>query len=392
MRWLPLDYPIRNLRRRPVQTLLTGLASCLVAGVLVATVSFVSGLEQSFADQGKKDTAILLSTAAMRDLVRSAISPAVADLVAGDVKAVRVINGTPAVSPEIHMGTNLRLGGEPAEGAADPVYAAFVRGVTARAFLVHDDVTLLDGRLPGPGEVLVGRLVAAKIGVPEQRLRTGAKLRFEGGEFVISGTFAAPGTTTESEIWAPLKELMGHARRDDISAVFVRVTDPDAVADVEVFAQRRLDLELVCIPSTVYYSELVAYFEPIRGLAWAMAVMIALTVVFTGANTLNTVVQDRINELATLLALGYSGAALVASLLVEALLLSAAGGLVGLIAAGWLVSESTFRIGMGAFALRVGGASVLIGFAGVLLLGLLGTLPAGTRVLRIPVATALKED
>ena len=45
-----------------------------------------------------------------------------------------------------------------------------------------------------------------------------------------------------------------------------------------------------------------------------------------------------------------------------------------------------------AFSLEVGGAAVLTGFLGVLLLGLFGTLPAGARVLRLPVADALKED
>jgi putative ABC transport system permease protein len=123
-----------------------------------------------------------------------------------------------------------------------------------------------------------------------------------------------------------------------------------------------------------------------------MALMIALTVVFTGANTLNTSVQDRINELATLRALGFPGSALVWTLLAEALLLAAAGGLVGLIVSSLLVSGSTFRIAMGAFSLQVGGAAVLTGFLGVLLLGLFGTFPAATKVLRLTVAEALKED
>ena len=177
-----------------------------------------------------------------------------------------------------------------------------------------------------------------------------------------------------------------------MSAVFVRMADPDLLEDVEVFAGRRLDLELLYLPSRDYYKELAAYFRPIQTLAWLMALMIALTVVFTGANTLNTAVQDRITELATLRALGYSGTALVLSLFVEALLLAAAGGLAGLLGAQLLISGTAFRIGMGAFSMEVDGTAVLSGFAGVLLLGLCGTLPAGTRVLRMPVAVALKGD
>ncbi len=392
MRTLPLDYPVRNLGRRPVQTLLTGFACALVAGVLVSTVAFVTGLKDSFTDLGRSDTTILLSTSALRDLLRSAISPAVADLVSADVDGVLQVHGTPAVSAEIHMGTNVRLSGTSAPGTETPAHAAFVRGVTDRAFLVHEAVTIVEGHLPGPGEVLVGRLVAAKLGVDPALLRNGSKLWFEGAEFEVAGTFAAPGTTTESEIWAPLRELMGHAKREDISAVFVRMEDPDATEDVGVFAQRRLDLELIAIPSQTYYGELASYFGPMRSLAWAMALMIALTVVFTGANTLNTSVQDRINELATLRALGFPSSALIGTLLAEALLLAAAGGLAGVVLASLLVTGITFRIAMGAFTLNVGGAAVLTGFLGVLLLGLFGTIPAGTRVLRLPIAQALKED
>ena len=57
LRLLPLDYPVRNLNRRPMQTLLTVLACAMVAGVLVATVSFVRSLERSFSEQGRSDTA-----------------------------------------------------------------------------------------------------------------------------------------------------------------------------------------------------------------------------------------------------------------------------------------------------------------------------------------------
>ncbi len=386
MRLLPIDYPIRNLGRRPSRTFLTGLACALAAGVLVAVVSFVNGLEASFSSQGRPDVALLLSTSAQRDIIRSAISPAVADLVAADIDGIAKVHGVAAVSPEIHMGTNVRL------GQSDEVHAGFVRGITDRAFLVHDRVTLVEGRLPGSGEVLVGSLVAKKLGVSDDQVAVGRTVRIENGTFRIVGRFRAPGTTIESEIWAPLNELKARAQRDDISCVFARVREPDTITDIDVFTQRRLDLELSTIRTDVYYAELASYFAPIRALAWIMAIMIATTVVLTGANSLNTTVQDRIRELATLRAIGYGGAALVTSLLIEALLLAAAAGMTGLVLARIAVQNTTFQIGMGAFALEVGGAAILAGFSGVLLIGLLGTLPASVRLLRMHVATALVED
>jgi putative ABC transport system permease protein len=388
---LPFDYAVRNLGRRRLRTLLTGLSSALVAALVVATTSFVRGLESSFAGAGQPDVAILISTVAERDVVRSTVAAQVPELVAAAVPGIREVHGVPAVSAEIHMATHLRLGPAPPPGTPDPELNAFVRGVTDRAFLVHDSVTLLDGAPPRTGEVMVGRLVAKQIGVTDADLATGKTVRFEGAEFTIAGHFAAPGTTTEAEIWTPLFELRGLTRRDDSSAVFVRMEKPDDFAELDLFAKRRLDLELAMIPSSLYYRELSDYFRPIRRLAWALAAIMGLAALFGGANTLNAAVQDRIRELATLRAVGYSGSALVRSISAEALVLAAAGGLVGLFAATLLLRGATLRIAMSAFSLKVDAISILAGFAGVLLIGALGSAPAAVKVFRLPIASALKE-
>jgi putative ABC transport system permease protein len=389
-RRLPFDYAVRNLGRRRLRTFLTGISAALVAALLVATAAFVRGLEGSFAGAAQDDSAILLSSVSQRDVVRSTVGAQVPELVAASVPGILMVNGSPAVSAEIHMGTQLRLGPEPAPGTSDPEHAGFVRGVTDAAFLVHDSVTLTDGALPRSGEVIVGRLVAQQLGVPEAELAVGKKVRFETGEFTISGRFAAPGTTTEAEIWAPLVELRGLTRRDDSSVVFVRMESAD-FTELDLFAKRRLDLELIMIPSSTYYRELSDYFEPIRSLAWALAAIMGFAALFGGANTLNAAVQDRLRELATLRALGYSGFALVRSLATEAFVLAAAGGLLGLAAARILLAGATVRIAMSAFALRVDAVAILAGFAGVLLLAILGAAPAAAKVFRLPIATALKE-
>lgn len=390
-RVLPFDYAVRNLGRRPLRTLLSGLSSALVAAMLVATAAFVRGLSSTFSGAAQADTAIVLSSVAERDVVRSTVNPGLPELIAASVPGVAQSGGRALVSGEIHMGTNVKLGAAPPASGEDPVHPAFVRGVTRDAFLVHDAVTITAGSLPQSGEVLIGRLVAQQLGVPAESLALGRTIRFEGGNFTVAGHFAAPGTTIEAEIWAPLAELRGLTRRDDTSVAFVRLADADAFADLELFCKRRLDLEIVAIPSAAYYEELTAYFRPIQALAWALAALIVGAALFGGANTINAAVQDRLRELATLRALGYGGVALVRSLAQESLVLAAAGGLVGLFLARLALSGSAVRLAMSAFELRVDALAIAIGFGGVLMLGLLGTTPAALRVLRLPVATALKE-
>ncbi|MCC6405725.1 MAG: FtsX-like permease family protein [Planctomycetes bacterium] len=386
MRLLPLDYAVRNLGRRPTRTLLAAASSALVAALLVATAAFVRGLDHTFQGAARGDTAILLSSVAERDVVRSTVVAGLGELVAASVRGVASIEGVPAISDEIHMGTNLAL---PGDKRARP---GFVRGVTDRAFLVHDAVTLIEGRTPRTGEVIVGRLVAEQLGVEPAALQLGKELSFEGATFTIVGRFAAPGTTIEGEVWTPLAPLRGLTRRDDSSATFVKVTEPGAIAELELFAKRRLDLELVVIPTAVYYKELADYFAPIRNLSWGLAGLIALAALFGGANTLNATVQDRVRELATLRAVGYGGWALVSSLAQEALVLASAGALVGLLAARLFLAGSSVRIAMSAFELNVDAPAVLAGIAGALILALFGTAPAAWRVLKLPVAAALKEN
>ena len=390
-RTLPFDYAVRNLARRPLRTSLTAASSALVAALFVATGAFVQGLSSSFSSAGRDDVAILLSRVSESDVLRSTVPPALAELVSAEVRGIARPGGVPAVSSEIHSGTNLRLGEPPEDGRPDPAYQAFVRGVTERAFLVHDAVTLIEGHLPGPSEVLVGRLVPAQLGLDPDAFRIGRSLRFEGGTFRVSGTFAAPGTTIESELFAPLADLRSLSRREDSSAVFVRLASPDDFGELELFARRRLDLELNAIPSTLYYQELGAYFRPIRALAWVLALMMGGAALFGGANTLNAAVQDRVRELATLRAIGYRQIALAWSLLQESIVLAAAGGLLGLTLARVALSGAAVRIAMGAFTLSIGPEAVLSGFAAVLGLGVFATIPAVVRLARLPVAVALKE-
>jgi putative ABC transport system permease protein len=390
-RTLPLDYPVRNLLRRPLRTALTAGSCALVAALLASTAAFVEGLGASSARQGRDDVGIVLSRVAGTDVLRSTVAASVAPELAASVRGIARPGGVAAVSPEIHVGTRLRLGPQPAAGAPDPTYEGFVRGVTDAAFLVHDAVTIVEGAPPGPGEVLVGRLVPQKLGLAPERLAIGALVRFENGVFRVSGRFVAPGTTIESELWAQVQDLKSFTRREDVSAIFVRLEEPAAMAELELFKQRRLDLELNAIRSSVYYAELAAWFRPIQALAWILAAMMAAAALFGAANTLNAAVQDRVRELAALRAVGYRGRALVLALAQEGLVLSALGRLVGLVLARFLVEGAAVRIAMGAFQLEIGPRAVLTAFAGVLALGLLAALPAALRVLRMPVALALKE-
>ena len=377
---LPLDHAIRNLGRRPTRTLLAALSSAMVAALLVATVAFARGLEGTFSGAADPRTALLLSSVSDRDVVRSTAQAGLGSLVKASVPGIL------AASDEIHMGTSVGFSGE------QDVHAGFVRGVTDEAYEVHRALTLTAGRRPGPGEVIVGRLVPGQMGVDPGRLEVGRTLLVEGAEMKVVGHFTAPGTTLEAEIWTPLEPLRGLTQRDDSSCVFVLVDGDRALQLLKLFCDRRLDLELEMVTSEEYYEELARYMRPIQSMAWVLSALIAVAALLGGANTSIASVQDRIRELAALRALGFGSLAIVRSLLVEALVIAAAGAIAGLLLGRLVLSGAAVSLAMSAFELRADAAAVLAAFGAALLIALLGVVPAALRVVRLPIALALVED
>jgi len=261
---------------------------------------------------------------------------------------------------------------------------------------VHSQVRVVEGRAPeaGKDEILVGSLAATKMGLPPQRLAVGQTLVFDQRVWTIVGRFEAPGTVMEAEVWVPLSDLQIAARRDNLSCVVLTLDDAAhggaEFEDVDAFARQRLDLELVALRETAYYAKLRAFFRPIQIMVWTTATLIALGGLLGGLNTMYAAFASRVRELGSLQAIGFPRYAIVASLVQESVLATAAGALVAAGLAVWLLNGITVRFSMGVFGLVIDSSVLLAGLAAGLLLGLAGALPPAYRCLRLPISDALK--
>jgi ABC-type antimicrobial peptide transport system permease subunit len=387
MRLLPFDYAVRNLARRPVRTLLGIAGNVLVVLLVVAAGAFVRGMVRALDVTASPNNVILLGAGSEESLERSEIKAGVDTLVASSVRGIRSRAGVDFVSPEIQMALTVRSVAD-----AEQVRLAIVRGVTERAFLVHGQVRLTQGRLPQPGadEMLIGGLVADKLGLAAAQLGVGAQLVLDGRPWTVVGTFAAPHTVMDAEIWVPLRDVLVVAKRETISCVVLTLDDPAAFAGVAAFAAQRLDLELSALRETEYFAELTRFFAPIRTMVWLSALLIALGGLLGGINIMYAAFASRARELAALQTLGYRRSALVVSLLAESLLLGAAGALPATAVGLLLLDGVAIRFSMGAFGLLVDAPVVALGLAAGLLLGVLGALPPAWRCLRMPIPVALR--
>lgn len=383
-RLLPWDYGVRNLFRRPSRSLLTLGGLSIVVLLVLVVVGFIRGLEASLAATGNPNVMLVYSISSGSDIENSAIPGRTPALLSASVAGVRQRHGVKYVSPELYLGTRMSIADGQQEGLG------LVRGVTTTAPLVRQQVQIVEGAWPGPGEVLVGRLTHSKLGFERESLAVGQSLEFDGRKWTVSGVFSAGGAAYESEVWCPLADLQTTLKRQDLSLVAVAMETLDAAADVDLFCRERIDLELKAVSEIGYYADLQKHYKPVRMLGWVVVGLVAGSGVFAGLNTMYGAVVGRIRELATLQAIGYRRRAILLTLIQEATLLSCGGALVACALGLLFINGTAIRFTMGAFMLRVDSVGIAIACATAILLGVVGALPPAAKAMRLPVVEAIK--
>lgn len=382
---LPLTYALRNLFRDKSRLLQTIGGSALVVLLVMAAGALNHGMTRVLAASGSPLNAILLGAGSEESIQRSEIPDRTAGIAEAAVGGVAKPLGTPAVSTEIQYMTYLTT-------SDNHRSAGVFRGVTPQALLVHPEVRLLDGRFPGAGELLVGRLAWRKLHLAADDLKPGTKVRLDGAEMTVSGTFAAPGTVLESEVWATLGDIRMLAQRETVSCVVMRMETPDDFSEADLFSKQRLDLELTAMRESDYYATLTKFFRPLRVMTWITAGLVAAGAVFGGLNTLYAAFASRIRELATLQAIGFSRRVILLSLIQESLLACLTGTLVASVLALLLLDGLTIPFSIGAFTVAVTPEIACAGLATGVLLGVIGALPPALRCLKPSLPTALRSS
>ncbi|MFK7821005.1 MAG: ABC transporter permease [Planctomycetaceae bacterium] len=380
---LPWEYAIRNLFRRPLRTFLTFAGLTTVVVLVFVVIGFIRGLESSLDVSGDDRTVLAFSLGMGENLEYSSIPMRTADLIGASVAGIQQRYDQKYVSPELYLGTEVSVPDH------DPSMG-LVRGVTRSVLLVRRQVQLESGRWPESGEVLIGKMVAAKLGVEASDLGSGSSIEFEGRQWKIGGVFSAGGSAFESEVWCRLDELQQAMKRQDLSIVAVTLGADGVFADVDLFCKERLDLELQAIEEPAYYAKLQKDYGPVRWLAWLVVLLVSGAGVFAGLNTMYGSVVGRISELSMLRTVGFGRRAIIVSLVQEGVLLASAASLLAALLALVLVNGAAVRFTMGAFALRIDNTAILIGCAVGLSLGVIGAIPPAIKALRIPVVDGLK--
>jgi len=390
---LPLSYPLRNLRRRPIRTAMTlgGIAVVVFAAALMIALS--RGVLKRLDVTGEPQNLLVISRAGQNVMFSSITEDELVQLVSLPGVASGASGGK-LVSPEIMHGAFVAMGPAPEkEEEADlrrpPVY---VRGVGGIGYDVHKSVKIVEGGLPEKEfELVAGPTVHVKMGVPKEAIRVGATVHFEGKTWTICGLFDANGGIIESELWAREQDLMTVLRRRTHTFACVRFDSAQRVDEaLKMFrTSGAIERFFKGWPERDYYRN---YTKALSWLFWLSLFMVAaitLAGALIGINTMYTALVSRMDEIGTLRVLGYQRADIVTALLVESVAMALMGSMIGL-AASVAVNGLPMCVSQGAFTLVVDWQVVVAGLLLALFIGIVGALLPTIKGLRMSIIRALK--
>ncbi len=355
----------------------------LVVVLIISAEAFNRGMDASLSAEGNPKNVLLVGAGSEESLERSQMSATTPGIVAASLPGLHTVLGQQAISPEIHYGGLLTIGADGEE------FEIMFRGVTPRALMVHPQVEILEGTFPGPGEVMVGRQAHEYMGVDESEFALGKTIFFGSDTLTITGSFQAPGTMMESEIWLNANDLMDLTNRRTYSCIVVTMGSAE-FDDVDYFCKKRLDLELSAISETVFYRGVSAFFKPIKYMIWLTALLITVGAVFGGLNTMYAAYISRRKEMATLQAIGYSRRAIYFSLLQEAVIVTMIGTIIAVALAVFCLDGLTVSFATGVFYLEYDLEVLSLALITGLGLGVFGTLVPAWNSLRPSIVSSLR--
>jgi ABC-type antimicrobial peptide transport system permease subunit len=383
---LPLKYNVASVTQRKLRSMLTVLGVGMAIFLAVLMTSLSRGLLAATLKSGEDGNLLVLSKGA-DSMEFSALDPMIYSVLRSSPGVKLAADGEPLASPEVFINTNVQPAADSGEGR---VSLGLIRGVLPVAWTVHPQVEVVAGRAPERGnELCVGSIAATKLGLPETALAVGRTLHFEGQDWKIVGRFAAPGTVFESEMWTNLDDFMVAAKREDYSAVVLMSDGPAGLDDLKFDLETRTDVRVTPLIESAYYAALSNQLKPVQLVSLVMTVILVLGGLMAGMNTMFNSIAGRVRELAVLLVLGYRRRDVLASFVLESVLLCLAGGLLGS-AAGFVLNGLPMKIPMGAFRFVVDGATLAFGCGMALVIGVLGALLPVSQVAKLSVVEGLR--
>ncbi|MFS8637641.1 MAG: FtsX-like permease family protein [Gemmatimonadota bacterium] len=383
---IPLIYNIRSVLHRPTTTLATALGIGFVVLTFVGMLALANGFRSAMISTGRPDNVMLLRKGADSE-ISSGISREHAAIVRSLPEVAKLPDGRPIASADAYVVVaKPRLDGSETHMP--------VRGVSPEVFELRDEIRIIEGRNfePGRAEVIVGRGLVGRMSDVE----IGATIRFGQQDFTVVGHFEADGSAFESEVWGDAETLMSAFRGPVYQSVTVRLADPNAFDALVARIEGDPRLQLQAKRESEFFAEQAQFLGTmLEFIAFFVTIVMSIGAVFGAINTMDAMVAARAREIAVLQTLGFQRRSVLASFLVEALVIALAGGVLGCLLALPIngIETSTMNwqsFGELTFAFRVSPKILLQGMIFAAVMGLIGGFLPARRAAKQGLAAGMR--
>ncbi|MCF8054702.1 MAG: ABC transporter permease [Deltaproteobacteria bacterium] len=389
MKTLPLSYSLKNIMRRKTTTLLTIGGMSLVVFVFATTLMMARGLEKALEASGSEHNVVLLRKGSSSEVMSSIERSEAAIVEMFPEIAIDPADGKPLAAREIS--SLLMLTKKDGKTKAN----VSIRGIGEKSHKIREQVKMLAGRMPRQGvtELAVGNNIAQRF----SGIALGSTISWGGEEWLIVGIFDAGSTSFNSEVWADNNGVMRSFRRNAYSAVIFRKNEAASIEQIQRRMEDEHRLPLEAKDEVTYYrdqSKMMAIFLRVLGIFFSVSFSIGAII---GAMiTAQNAVANRVAEIGTLRALGFQRWDILQTFLLEAVIMGACGGMIGVFFASLMqfvdistVNFQTFSEISFGFTLTPGIALSSLIFA--IFMGIAGGILPSWRASRLNIVDALRD-
>lgn len=386
---IPFVYTLRNLFTRKLTTTLTIVGIALVVFVFSAVLMLAYGVEKTLVATGYDDNVIALRKGSDNELT-SGIDRDLANTLRALPQIAIGEGGKPFASAEVISIMNLQKFSENAMGNVS------VRGVAPEAFQMRPVVQLKEGRMfaTGARELIVGKSIEKRF----EGAQVGKSIKIGGDTWAIVGMFEANSTGFESEVWGDVEQVMSSLNRQGaFSSMTLRLRDKNEFEALKTAMESDNRLQTIKIEREKEYYERQSRFMAIfiRILGLVITVGFSAGAVIGAMITMYAAVANRTVEIGTLRALGFQRSSILTAFLVESILLSLIGGLIGLVIASGLQFFTISTVNFGtfvelAFSFSLSPSIVLYSLVFALVMGVVGGFLPAARASRLNILAALR--
>lgn len=319
---IPIKYNVRSLAVRKATSLAAAFGLALVVFVFAGAQMLGTGIKRVFGRSAAPDVAIVLRKGSDAEM-SSTIAEEQVNLVIAQAQQIGAAREPPGLGEIVAVILLEKV------GAGGPSNVN-LRGVPENARDFRPTVKIVEGRAPKPGtdEVLVGAAIRGRF----QGTELGQTFELKKNRLAtVVGVFTDGGSSFESEVWADIRSVAQAFHREGyVSSVRVRLDSASKFDAFKALVESDRRLGLVALSEPVFYEKQSEATETfLTGLGVTIAIFFSFGAMIGATITMNAQVAGRQREIGTLRALGFSRRSILFSFLIESMILSLGGGLVG---------------------------------------------------------------